>query len=352
MPEDITDVKETTEGSSPDVAATGATEEVVKETPASTTEHVSQADLDKGFAAAVMAGAEKVTSKEPEGKEEPKADEAKETSEDTKTEDTTETKVEDKGPIPYDRFKEVNEAKLHLEEQLKAVEPFVAAQKRLGEFFIKNNLQNEEIDFWLNVAANYKNNPEQALKMLEPHFQQLQSYKGEVLPPELQKAVDEGEMSVTWAKKLAQAENKTKFSQQQTKLTQEQIQQQESQRFVNEVQVSMHNWNKTKMAGDPDFKPKTNGESDGKFELVQKYLLADFPQSGARTVDDIVAFAEKTYETVNKMWKKNRPQVNGIKTVKSTQSLTSARSESPNSFEEAAAQGARKAGVNFNPLRK
>lgn len=350
MPENITDVKETTEGSSPDVAATGATEEVVKDS-ASTTEQVSQADLDKGFQDAVKAGFEKATSKEPEAKEEPKVDETKETSDDTKKEDT-ETKVEDKGPIPYERFTEVNEAKKNLEQQLKEVEPFVNAQKTLGEFFTKNNLQNEEIDFWLNVAANYKNNPEQALKMLEPHFQQLQSYKGEIIPADLQKLVDDGEMSLAVAKRLAAAENKQKFSQQQTKLTQEQIQQQESQRFVNEVQVSMHNWNKTKMSSDPDFKPKTNGDSDGKFELVQKYLLADFPQSGARTVDDIVAFAEKTYETVNNVWKKNRPQVNGIKTVKSTQSLTSSRSDAPKSFEEATALGARKAGVNFNPLRK
>lgn len=352
MPQDIEDVNQSTTDSSSEVAATGATEEVVKEAPSSTEKQPSKADLDKGFEAAVKSGFEKATSEEPERPETEKTEEVKtEPLGDGGKE--AEKKVEDKGPIPYDRFKEVNEARQSLEAQLKDQETFVSAQKSIGEFCLNNNISNEDFSFWLNVAAKVKNNPEEALKLLQPHFNQLQSFQGEVLNPELQQAVDDGEMSLAWAKKLAANENKVKFTQQQSKLSQEQRQWQETQRFQNEVQTSMHNWAKTKMAADPDFKPKSSASSeDGKFEDVQAKLAALYPTANLRTAADMVAFAEKVYESETKKYAKFRPAQAASKTVKSSNNGTTPKNGTPKSFEEAVALGARKAGLNFTPSRK
>jgi hypothetical protein len=354
MPEQDIDVNTQASDSSTEVAATGATEEVVKETASSTEVKTSQADLDKGFADAVKAGFEEATSKEPEGTPEEETKEVETPAEKADEEKEPEKKVEDdKGPIPYARFKEVNEAKQNLEQQLESQKEFVAAQKSIGDFCLANNVSNEEFSFWLNVAAKIKNSPEEALKMLAPQVQQLQAFQGDVLSPELQKAVDDGEMTLTWAKKLMANENKAKFSQQQTKLTQEQRQYQEVQRFQHEVQTSMHNWAKAKMATDPDFAPKKSAEAeDGKFEDVQAKLAALYPTANLRTVADIVAFAEKVYEAETKKYSKFKPQLapTGSK-VRSTNNGIANKNGTPKSFEEAVQLGARKAGVNFT-LRK
>jgi len=356
MPQDIEDVKQVTEDSSSEVAATGATEEVVKEGAESTPAQPSKADLDKGFAQAVKEGFEKATSKEPEGTTEETTEKVEENVEKKDEEKKElEKKVEDeKGPIPYERFKEVNEAKQALEQQLESQKEFIAAQKSIGDFCIANNVTNEEFSFWLNVAAKIKNSPEEALKMLAPQVQQLQAFQGETLSPELQKAVDDGEMTIAWAKKLMANENKARFSQQQTKLTQEQRQQQEIQRFQHEVQTSMHNWAKAKMASDPDFAPKKSADAeDGKFEDVQAKLAALYPTANLRTAADMVAFAEKVYEAETKKYAKFKPHpaLNGSKVVKSTNNGITPKNGIPKSFEEAAQLGARKAGVNFS-LRK
>lgn len=355
MPEDIID-ENTDSAASTESTETGASEEVVKEGADTTTAQPSKADLDKGFADAVKQGFEKATSEEPEGTE---------VSEDlpegvTATEKVDEKKepekkgVEKEGPVPYSRFKEVNEAKNQLEQQLEGQKSFVEAQKSIGDFCLNNNISNDEFSFWLNIAAKVKNAPEEALKLLQPHFQQLQSFQGEVLPPDLQKSVDDGEISLKHAQRLAAAENKSKFTQQQTKLSQEQIQQREVQRFQYEVQTSMHTWAKSKMATDPDFKPKESEDAeDGKFEFVQNKLAAGYQGAKLTDVASIVAFAEKVYESVNKSLGKFKPHpALSSSKVKSTNNGATPKNGAPESFEEAMTLGARKAGVNFTLPRK
>lgn len=307
----------------------------------------SPADLSKGFQDAIKEGLEASQATEKDSTL-GKTTTAK-SKEDVKTEDQKpKQKVEDKGPIPYERFVEVNTAKQQLEEKVKEQEDYVAAQRSIGEYCAKNNITNEDFSYWLNVAAAVKNNPEKALELLEPQFQQLKGFKGEVLSPELQSAVDNGEMSLEWAKKLAKSENQQKFSQNRVQLTEEQSRQQQQQRYMQEVQTSFQSWAKTKQQTDPDFQPKVSGAEDGKFEFMLHKMNAEYPNANIKSVDDLIAFAEKIYESVNKSFGRFAPHRNGTKVVKSNQSTSALRGESQ-SWNEAISMGARKAGVDFTP---
>lgn len=339
MPDQTEDVNTESESSTDSTFTSENVEDVKQQDPSSSEEQTQQADLAKGFQDAIKEGFEAATSNESSSTIDKKREDGK-----------VETKVEDKGPIPYERFVEVNSAKQKLEQELAAQKDYVAAQKSIGDFCIRNNITNEDFSYWLNVAAAIKNNPEQAKKLLEPHFKELQAFEGDVLSPELQAAVDNGEISIEWAKKIAASENQKKFTQNQARLTQEQLQQQSQQRFMQEVQTSFQNWAKTKATTDPDFQPKKNGEEDGKFEFVLHKMSAEYPSANIKTVQDLIAFADKVYESVNKSFGKFVPQRNGTKNVRSNQSTSTVRGE-PKTLEEAIALGARKAGVNFSPSK-
>ena len=326
-------------GSSTPSTGESASPEVVKETTASTSVE-TPSDQPKDFESAVEAGF-KATSAEKEPEEESeKSEEQVETKE--------EPKVEDKGPIPYERFAEVNKAKVEAEQLIESQKEAVSAYNKIEEFCNTHGIAPEDFSYWLNVAALTKNDPAKAMEMLNPKVQELQSFKGEILSPELQSAVENGEMSLEWAKKLAAAENQQKFSQRQTKFTQEQVEQQRQQKFMQDVQTSFDSWAHSKLTNDPDFKPKSGANArDGKFEFVLHKIGAEWQKAGIKTPQDLTAFAEKCYQEINGSVSafggtKKTPTI-----VRSNQSTSAAQGE-PKTMDDAINRAFLKAGVAVN----
>ena len=326
-------------GSSTPSTGESASPEVVKETTASTSVE-TPSDQPKDFESAVEAGF-KATSAEKEPEEESeKSEEQVETKE--------EPKVEDKGPIPYERFAEVNKAKVEAEQLIESQKEAVSAYNKIEEFCNTHGIAPEDFSYWLNVAALTKNDPAKAMEMLNPKVQELQSFKGEILSPELQSAVENGEMSLEWAKKLAAAENQQKFSQRQTKFTQEQVEQQRQQKFMQEVQTSFDAWAHSVRGSDPDFKPKVSPDApDGKFELVLHKIGAEWQKAGIKTPQDLTAFAEKCYNAIKGTVSAFSGQKKSSTIVRSNQSTSAAQGE-PKTMEEAISRGFSKAGVAVN----
>lgn len=335
MSTDITDVNTTEPASSTDsTAASANAETVVNNDVASTatTESSQPTDMssaiDAGFKAALAEEPVEEEKKEEEGVEGEQV-EAK----------TEEEKVEaDQGPVPYKRFAEINEAKNQFEQKFKEVEPMVEAYRSWVNYFQQNNITEEEHNFWMTVAAQYKNSPEEALKALQPKYAELQSFKGEVLSPELTKAVENGEMSLEWAKKLAQAENRQKHIEKQTIQQQKQAQEQQSQRFMQEVQTSFANWTQQKLASDVGFKPKSDSNAkDGRYEFVLHKIGSEWQRAGVKTPKDLIAFAEKCYNDVKGAFENGQPKRNGVN-VRSNQSSSQGVGE-PKSLDEAISRG-------------
>lgn len=306
----------------------GLLEHLEKNVPGLQTEE----DVDKQ-------GADKATAEDGQTQEvEAKAD-AEATTESEQQTDQTET---DKGPVPYERFQTVNEAKNKLEAQLKDQEEYVKAQNVLVDYCHQNNISFEKYQYWMQVAAAAENNPEQLSELLKPYIEQTQTLKGEILPPDLQAAVDAGEITLVHAKRLAKAEGQTKFSQQRVQQSQEQLKAQAQQRFVNEVQTTFHKWIGEKQKTDPDFKPSSNGV-DGKFEFVLHKMGSEYSKAGLKDAQSVVDFAEKVYESVNKTFGRFSPKPNGQKVVRTNNSTTVVPPTEPRNHLEAVQMGAKAA---------
>lgn len=322
--------------STPPTTESANSEEVVKQTGAESTPAQTTDVQPNDLQAAIKAGFEASSAeKETEKVEDGEGEEQKE-----------ESKVEDKGPIPYERFAEVNKAKTEAEQTLASYKPAVDAYNSIAEFCSTNNIEPQDFQYWLNVAAMVKNDPEKAMELLNPKVQELQGFKGEVLSPELSAAVENGEMSLEWAKKLAAAENRQKFAAKQTQQTQEQARQQQQKRFIQEVQMAFDSWSTTKMSSDPDFKPKASPDAkDGLFELVLYKIGAEWQRAGIQTPQDLTAFADKCYNAIKGTVSSfAAPRRNGV-VIRSNQSTTSGQGE-PKSLEDAIARGFNRAGVS------
>lgn len=319
--------------------------------------------LDKVIADAVKASRTQI-----EGEKKTDEKSTQEDEDDGETEDTSEKEVEkkeegeekqeedkkdDKGPVPYERFNEVNTAKNVAEQQLNDVKPLAESYLSIHNHCQQHNISTEEFRYWMNVAALSKSDPAKALEVLKPQLQQFQSFTGDALPDDLRLAVESGEMKLEHAKRLAAAENRMKFGQQQQQVTMRQVQQQQEQQLAQTFQNALGTWINTKKGTDPDFVPKANDEApDGKYELFLQKLDVEARRSNIRDAAGLVALAEKVHSSVNATVKRFSPKPsNGSKTIRSTQARSTVAGP-PKTLEEAVSAGAAKAGIAFTPNRK
>lgn len=367
MPEDTTNLEttqssessteqQTTEGqqATPEVTtaklgATTSLDEVLKkafdEMPASQT---GNEEADKS---AVL----KKNTTDEEKKDEEVEDEKKETEQ--KTDEADKKDEPEKGPVPLERFQEVNEKANKLEAELTDTKPFADAQRNLIKHCTENNISQEQFQYWMSIAAEASRNPAKALEMLKPTIKVFEETSGDALPADLAKAVADGEMTEAVAKRLAKAEAQQKWGQRIQQQTSEQQKQQQlhdaTQKYVAEMKSALDGWVSSK-SKDADFAPKKAGDPDGKFELVLTYLKSeaqDAQQSGTlKNKDDLVKLANKVYDAVTASLNKFAPRqkVNGSH-VTSTKSSASTKG-APKSLEEAIADRLQsKHGISWTP---
>lgn len=274
---------------------------------------------------------------------------AKETTEEEETDDdkddkeNKDNKDKDKGPVPYARFSEIVNERNALNKQLEDYKPFIEAQQSVNSFCAQHGVTTEDFQYWLDVAALEKIDPEKCLNYLQDRLQSLQSFTGDVLSPELQKAVDDGDLTLAYAKKLMAAENRSKHSAKRTEQTRKQSQQQREHDLAQQIQRTYASWVQNKMTTDPAFSPKKDDASpDGLYELYSNALAAGYATAGLKSGEDLIAFAEKCYERVKKSLGQFVPKPGPKKVLRSNKSTTGLpNGGKPKTIEEAAMLGAR-----------
>lgn len=349
MPDQTNDVKPDTASSAVQPAQT--TDAKVESTPASSAESKPELSASEALAQVVKESLERTSSQDDKKEGETEIVEKKEEEGENPEasseveEKQTEEKV-DKGPIPYDRFQQVNTVKVELEKKLAEVEPLVAAHKSVVDFCMSNNISNEEFETWLNVAALTKTNPAEALKQLKAQVDALGAVTGAKLPPDLQQAVDNGEITEAIAKRLAAAEGTSKFAQVQSAKTQEQYRRQQEQQHLHAVQTGMQEWVSGKAAKDVDFKPKSAPtDPDGKFEFVVNKIAAEAKHRPIKDVADLLKLADEAYIAVENSLKRFAPVKPTRPNVSSTRTTTSTTNSQPKSLVEALGPTMRKHGL-------
>lgn len=244
-----------------------------------------------------------------------KPDNAEETDEEDKGEDdTVETdeakatretkeKAENERLDKHPRFRELNE-KVN---SLKGPAEFGGAVKA---YMQKNGIEQADLNQALQVCALLRNNPAAARQALLPILKQLDIVVGETLEPDLEKAVVDGEMTQARAKefqKLRSEKNMGERSSQQS-----QTQQRETA-YVS----AMNGWVGDKMKTDPDYKPKTNGDTEGLFEVTEGFFARMCQQTPPKNPQEAVALAEKAYASAKGMFSKRlAPPLKKVKSLR------------------------------------
>jgi hypothetical protein len=299
---------------------------------------VTEANKETDDKASVDAKEEVAKSDEVEPKTEKSEKEADEA-------DATEeqTPEDEKGPVPYERFEAVTKDRQQLRTELEGLKQSQQPYMNIVNYCQENNISAQDFNRALEVqAAISRGDAEGALKMLLPVVDALQGMTGGKLPPDLQAAVDSGDMSTDYAKRLAKAEARVKYGEVSSKQTQENLKSQQMALLRKQLDDATGAWETRMRSTDPDYKPKANGEAeDGKWELVRDKFNALKTQADDRgqpmfqpkSVQDVVALYQRAYEMINKTFKKlngNRPP-----TRRTLSSLNSSKTSEKGGFLEA-----------------
>ena len=264
---------------------------------------------------------------------------------------------EGKNPVPYERFEEVNTKKEELEQRFEQLKPLLEAQQSVINHCVENNISEQQFYYWMDIAGLANSNPIQALEKLQPILEQLQGLSGDSLPKDLQEMVDNNEIPLALAKRLAKAEAMTKFGEGRSKVieqkSKEQLMQEKQKQFFTELTNSMEQWKQRKATSDPDFMPKQGKEApDGKFEFFLDKFELEVSRSKPKSAQELVALADKVYASLGTAFEKLFPKKAATRHVHSNRSTTTGNG-APKSLDDAISQAAAKHGIAFSaPSRK
>jgi len=259
--------------------------------------------------------------------------------ESTDGEKTTD-KVEDKGPVPLERFQEVVKARQEIERTLEEVKPLADQHRKNVEYCQQAGITPEQYREALEVQALINSNPAEALKRLSAVVDALQGVTGGKLPADLQGEVDAGDLPLARAKEIAQLRAQQQHGQRYAQAAQRSVQQQQAQRTQEMLLNSAQTWEAEKRKTDPDYRPrKDKSEPLGKFEMTQACFLQKLHAQDERgqfvnpatTPAQMTALLEEAYQEVNATFRAQRPKP----PAKSALTHKNSSTNPPKSYEQA-----------------
>lgn len=260
--------------------------------------------------------------KESEGKEEPADSEEQEAS---------------KGPVPYERFAEVNA-------KYKEAEPLIQAQQSIIAYCEEKKISKEAFQEALQLAALVRENPQEARKRLLAVCDNLAEYDESVLPKDLQDRITEGEISEAAAKEIASLRAKTKVGATAQRLTHEQMQAQEAQATAQAVS----GWITSKEASDPGFRPSKNGDI-GIRELTERNLAYLVTTQPPKNTQDLIRHLESAYASAKKILS---PKGQATRPGLSTSRSSTTTAKEPKTLAEVAQRTLAKHGISWTPRKE
>lgn len=203
----------------------------------------------------------------------------------------------DKNP----RFQEVIAERDHARNELKQFEPI--------REFLKNSILSEQdsvatlqIGNSVNRALSGEEDPVSVLNQLAPIVQALQAAAGLLLPPDIQQAVNDGQISKKYAEDLAKQRaanaglvNKTEREKQALQAFQQQQVEQQIHAIKMDVSKAVTDWETKQRKIDPDYEPKR----ELIYNQVTAALLARRNEGKVTTAKDAIDISEAAYQKVS-----------------------------------------------------
>ncbi len=212
------------------------------------------------------------------------------------------------------------------------LEPKAKSFEAITNFMKEANLLPEEVSEGFELMKLIKHDPFKALEMMRPYYERLVEVTGGVLSPELQAAVDSGEISDARARQLQQAQSRAHVMQAQSQRVAAQMQAQQESLDVSAEQnaraTAWQNWVSIQRRADPEFAATE--------EFVVQQIRANFA-GGIPPISELPKAFDAAKAQVEKrlaQFRPKKPEI--IPTRPSSQSGALATPAEPKSILEAA----------------
>jgi hypothetical protein len=205
------------------------------------------------------------------------------------------------------------------------IEPKAQRFEQLVQFCNDAGLNADEVNRTFDVARAIKQDPLKAFEMLTPVYEQLRQLVGEVLPDDLQQAVNVGQITEAHARELARSRSAATLREQQLQRVEQRQNVERQRKDVTDKWQSAANatteWENSKAKSDPDWKLK----QPRVIELIELDLLKrqQKNQNFTPTIEEAITMANAALAKVNEEMKRLRPApkaMNPITEVGSTRS--------------------------------
>ncbi len=241
---------------------------------------------------------EKEKSEDGKSKEEPDAD----------SDEPTEDELKAWKPKTRKRFEQLQVKYRDVNERLGKAEVDAGYYKQFTEFLHTNNLSQNEANDLFNIGALMKSNPDEALRLITPHYNKLIEVTGNVLPGDLQKQVKDGFITEQYAYELSRQRANNRNSQavqQQQQDTQRQQEESNQVKLRTDIQGALASLENKWQTSDPDYKLKST-----RVQERVKLMWYEASRNGTmpKTVEQATQMAETAKREIEKELRQFMPR--------------------------------------------
>lgn len=232
-------------------------------------------------------------------KEDPKVSKspAETSGQDTKTAPDAEAvaKAKEAGEdVPFakhPRWQEVLGERKTLRKEVESLKPQAEEWGKVTAFMEVNRLTPEEVAQGFTIMALIKHDPAKALQALAPFIEQAELQVGKRLPPDLQKQVDDGQVTQEVASELSRTRAQNQALQANTETQQRQNENMQAEQRAGVIKNAVVQWEQGISAQDPDYKLKQR--------VVMAHVRAALATSRPQTAEQAIEICKKAYETAS-----------------------------------------------------
>lgn len=216
------------------------------------------------------------------------------------------------------RFKYLSDKVKAKDGEVESLRPKAAEFDKIDTFIKQAGLSNDEVGEVLQIGALLKSDIPKAYERIAPIWNALQSYMGNVLPPDLKQQVDQGYITEVHARELVKARNGEATARRQAETLTARQQADQQQREIMEATgktvSAIETWEAAKAAKDPDWHEK-QAEVSELVELAIRKKTDELKRPWFPTSDEAIKLSEDALKTVEKRMKRFAPKPAEIKTV-------------------------------------
>jgi len=197
-------------------------------------------------------------------------------------------------------------------DEVEKLRPDAEIGTRITAYIRDAGMTADEANLLLDVGRNMKQNPLKAWEQIQPFVAALQKMVGEVLPTDLQEAVDKKEITPQYARQLARGRTETAVLSTRTRAQDEEAQRREqaqrTEQHASQVASTISTWESNQAKADPDWNLKQS--------RIGELIELDIRRNGyPKTAQAAVELAEKAKTTVNAELARLRPPKQAVNTV-------------------------------------